>query len=155
MCRPVNFSTLLSLQSGIHGWGLIARKDMPKDSMVLEYRAQVVRRSVADKRERAYGRQGIECYFFGVNDDTVMDSTYCGSLARFTVRRSCAWVPTSRVPVHAPGRVDVSSCGRNLCLLPPACLHVLHTESLLHAVDVHPRYRDVAWGLALAVVCED
>lgn len=77
------------MQSGIHGWGLIARKDMPKDSMVLEYRAQVVRRSVADKRERAYTRQGIECYFFGVNDDTVMDSTYCGSMARFTVRRCC------------------------------------------------------------------
>lgn len=59
---------------------------MPKDSMVLEYRAQVVRRSVADKRERTYGLQGIECYFFGVSEDTVMDSTYCGSLARFTVR---------------------------------------------------------------------
>ncbi len=58
---------------------------MPQDSLVLEYRAQVVRRSVADKREQAYSQQGIECYFFGAKEDTVMDSTCCGSLARFTV----------------------------------------------------------------------
>lgn len=57
---------------------------------MLEYRAQVVRRSVADKREQSYSRQGIECYFFGAKEDAVMDSTCCGSLARFTV--GALWV---------------------------------------------------------------
>jgi hypothetical protein len=31
------------LQSGIHGWGLFAKCALPQDSMVMEYRGEVVR----------------------------------------------------------------------------------------------------------------
>ena len=48
---------LLPAQSGIHGWGLFARVPMAADSMVIEYRGDAVRQSVADARERRYRAQ--------------------------------------------------------------------------------------------------
>ena len=54
-CLGANANPLtVLLQSGIHGWGLFARKAMKADSMVIEYRGDVLRRSTADARERAY-----------------------------------------------------------------------------------------------------
>lgn len=40
------------VQSGIHGWGLLARKEMKQDSMIIEYRGEALRRGMADLREK-------------------------------------------------------------------------------------------------------
>jgi hypothetical protein len=62
--------TFTFAKSGIHGWGLVALRDVAADTFVTEYRGDVVRRCVADVRERAYkvrerdrereGERGIE-----------------------------------------------------------------------------------------------
>ena len=73
-------------QSGIHGWGLFARAALPQDSMVLEYRGELVRRATADARERRYRAAGRDCFLFNVNERTVIDATLRGTIGRFTVR---------------------------------------------------------------------
>lgn len=72
-------------QSGIHGWGLFARKALKQDSMVIEYRGDALRRTTADAREKAYQAAGKDCYLFTVNDDLVIDATMRGGIGRFTV----------------------------------------------------------------------
>ena len=79
---------LLVLQSGIHGWGLFARKHVKQDSMVIEYRGDLLRRTAADAREKAYQAAGKDCYLFTVNDDCVIDATMKGGIGRFTVSSS-------------------------------------------------------------------
>ena len=78
-------NTFLVLQSGIHGWGLFARKHVKQDSMVIEYRGDLLRRTAADAREKAYQAAGKDCYLFTVNDDCVIDATMKGGIGRFTV----------------------------------------------------------------------
>lgn len=73
------------LQSGIHGWGLFARKQLKQDSMVIEYRGDLLRRTAADAREKAYQAAGKDCYLFTVNEDCVIDATMKGGIGRFTV----------------------------------------------------------------------
>ena len=53
--------------------------------MVIEYRGERVRRTVADARERCYRAAGMDCYLFTVDDDVVVDATRCGTIGRFTV----------------------------------------------------------------------
>lgn len=46
----------------------------------------MLRRPVADQREASYQAEGVDCYLFNLDDDTVLDSTQAGGIARFTVR---------------------------------------------------------------------
>jgi SET domain-containing protein len=57
--------------------------------MVIEYIGEVVRQKVADHREKAYEKRGIgSSYMFRVDDDTIIDATEKGNVARFT-NHSC------------------------------------------------------------------
>jgi len=44
-------------KSGIHGWGIFARQPIKQDSLVSEFRGQVVRGVLADVREAGYKKQ--------------------------------------------------------------------------------------------------
>lgn len=88
LCCATEHERLAFGKSGIHGWGLFARVPMPQDSMVVEFRGEMVRRSVADMREARYRAEGTDCYSFNLDDDVVMDATRAGTIARFTVSHS-------------------------------------------------------------------
>lgn len=68
-------------RSPIHDWGLYAMERIAKGEMVIEYVGEVIRQAVADKREKAYERQGIgSSYLFRIDDNVVVDATKKGNL---------------------------------------------------------------------------
>jgi hypothetical protein len=68
-------------RSPIHDWGLYAMERIARGEMVIEYVGEIIRAQVADKREKAYERQGIgSSYLFRIDEDLVVDATKKGNL---------------------------------------------------------------------------
>ncbi|KAA3681531.1 histone-lysine N-methyltransferase SETD1 [Paragonimus westermani] len=86
---PFRKKQLIFAKSPIHAWGLIALEPILAEEMVIEYVGQVVRKGVAELRERQYEAKGIGgSYLFRIDDDYVIDATMCGNNARF-INHSC------------------------------------------------------------------
>ena len=82
--KPVKFE-----RSAIHNWGLYAEENIPANEMIIEYVGDKVRQIVSERREKAYIKSGIgSSYLFRINDDTVIDATKRGGIARF-INHSC------------------------------------------------------------------
>ncbi|KAI0028066.1 hypothetical protein K488DRAFT_80875 [Vararia minispora EC-137] len=76
-------------RSPIHDWGLYAMERIARGELVIEYVGEIVRAQVADKREKAYERQGIgSSYLFRIDEDLVVDATKKGNLGRL-INHSC------------------------------------------------------------------
>jgi histone-lysine N-methyltransferase SETD1 len=76
-------------RSAIHGWGLYSEENISMHDMIIEYVGEKVRQRVADLREQVYMKQGIgSSYLFRIDDDTVIDATKNGGIARF-INHSC------------------------------------------------------------------
>ncbi|KAJ8325323.1 histone methyltransferase set1, variant 2 [Batrachochytrium dendrobatidis] len=71
-------------KSIIHDWGLFAMEPIDANDMVIEYIGEIIRQKVADHREKLYEASGIgSSYLFRVDEDTIIDATKTGNLARF------------------------------------------------------------------------
>lgn len=82
--KPVKFA-----RSAIHNWGLYAMENIATNDMIIEYVGEKLRQSVADLRERRYLKSGIgSSYLFRIDDNTVVDATKRGGIARF-INHSC------------------------------------------------------------------
>jgi len=74
--------------SPIHGIGLYANEDITANEMICEYNGEVIRKDLADLREKRYQKKGIGCYMFRCKD-VVIDATRKGNAARF-INHSCS-----------------------------------------------------------------
>ncbi|KAI9158789.1 Histone-lysine N-methyltransferase, H3 lysine-4 specific [Paramyrothecium foliicola] len=82
--KPVKFA-----RSAIHNWGLYAMENIAKDDMIIEYVGEEVRQQIAEIRENRYLKSGIgSSYLFRIDDNTVIDATKKGGIARF-INHSC------------------------------------------------------------------
>ncbi|KAI9366040.1 hypothetical protein DFJ73DRAFT_619421 [Zopfochytrium polystomum] len=71
-------------KSRIHDWGLFALQPIEANDIVIEYIGEVIRQKVADHREKLYEQSGIgSSYLFRIDEDTIIDATKKGNLARF------------------------------------------------------------------------
>ncbi|KAH7132421.1 hypothetical protein B0J11DRAFT_428193 [Dendryphion nanum] len=76
-------------RSAIHNWGLYAEENISANDMIIEYVGEKVRQRVADLREVKYDMQGVgSSYLFRIDEDTVIDATKMGGIARF-INHSC------------------------------------------------------------------
>eukprot|EP00917_Polyrhabdina_sp_WS-2016_P017640 GHVP01038118.1.p1 GENE.GHVP01038118.1~~GHVP01038118.1.p1 ORF type:complete len:1100 (-),score=177.93 GHVP01038118.1:643-3942(-) len=79
-------------KSRIHGFGLFAAFDFQKGDPVIEYVGELVRNAVADKLETIYEARSDgmnSCYFFRLDESSVVDATVSGNAARF-INHSCS-----------------------------------------------------------------
>ncbi|KAL1841026.1 hypothetical protein VTK73DRAFT_3600 [Phialemonium thermophilum] len=64
-------------------------ENIPKDDMIIEYVGEEVRQQIAEIRENRYLKSGIgSSYLFRIDDNTVIDATKKGGIARF-INHSC------------------------------------------------------------------
>ncbi|KAK7542448.1 uncharacterized protein J3D65DRAFT_548080 [Phyllosticta citribraziliensis] len=84
-------------RSAIHNWGLYAQEDISANDMIIEYVGEKVRQKVADIREYKYDKQGVgSSYLFRIDEDTVIDATKKGGIARF-INHSCTPNCTAKI----------------------------------------------------------
>lgn len=82
--KPVKFA-----RSAIHNWGLYAMENIAMNDMIIEYVGEKVRQQVAEVREHRYLKSGIgSSYLFRIDENTVVDATKKGGIARF-INHSC------------------------------------------------------------------
>lgn len=82
--KPVRFA-----RSAIHNWGLYTMENIPMNDMIIEYVGEKVRQQVAESREHRYLKSGIgSSYLFRIDENTVIDATKKGGIARF-INHSC------------------------------------------------------------------
>ncbi|GKV37734.1 hypothetical protein SLEP1_g45729 [Rubroshorea leprosula] len=77
-------------KSGIHGFGIFAKHPHRAGDMVIEYTGELVRPSIADRREHLIYNSlvGAGTYMFRINAERVTDATRAGSIAHL-INHSC------------------------------------------------------------------
>ncbi|KAL5703167.1 hypothetical protein ACHQM5_028294 [Ranunculus cassubicifolius] len=77
-------------KSGIHRFGVFARNPHKAGDMVIEYIGELVRPSIADRREHFIYNSlvGAGTYMFRIDDERVIDATRAGSIAHL-INHSC------------------------------------------------------------------
>jgi hypothetical protein len=77
-------------QSGIHGLGAFAVRDIPKGTRVIEYTGERISNAEADRRAEEDEKRGDHhTFLFIVSSRTCVDAAFDGNEARF-INHSCA-----------------------------------------------------------------
>lgn len=98
-------------RSAIHNWGLYAGEEISVNDFIIEYVGEKVRQRVANSREEKYDKQGVgSSYLFRIGDDSVIDATKKGGIARF-INHSCTPNCTAKI-IQSEGtnRICIYSC---------------------------------------------
>ena len=116
--KPVRFA-----RSAIHNWGLYAMENIAANEMIIEYVGEKVRQQVADIRERQYLKSGIgSSYLFRIDEQTVIDATKKGGIARF-INHSCTPNCTAKIiKVDQSRRIVIYALrdiAQSMALIPP------------------------------------
>ncbi|XWS35269.1 hypothetical protein CRYUN_Cryun21dG0111600 [Craigia yunnanensis] len=96
-------------KSGIHGFGIFAKHPHKAGDMVIEYTGQLVRHSIADRREHFIYNSlvGAGTYMFQIDNERVIDATRAGSIAHL-INHSCEPNCYSRViSVHGDEHIII------------------------------------------------
>lgn len=98
--KPVTFA-----RSAIHNWGLYALEPIGAKEMIIEYVGERIRQPVAEMREKRYLKSGIgSSYLFRIDENTVIDATKRGGIARF-INHCCEPSCTAKI-------IKVGGCKR-------------------------------------------
>ncbi|KAL6453724.1 SET1 Histone-lysine N-methyltransferase [Candida maltosa Xu316] len=90
--KPVTFA-----RSAIHNWGLYAMEPIAAKEMIIEYVGERIRQQVAEHREKSYLKTGIgSSYLFRIDENTVIDATKKGGIARF-INHCCSPSCTAKI----------------------------------------------------------
>ncbi|ODV97417.1 hypothetical protein PACTADRAFT_21644, partial [Pachysolen tannophilus NRRL Y-2460] len=90
--KPVSFA-----RSAIHNWGLYALEPIAAGEMIIEYVGECIRQAVAEVREKKYLKSGIgSSYLFRIDENTVIDATKKGGIARF-INHCCVPSCTAKI----------------------------------------------------------
>ena len=69
-------------RSSVHGWGVFALEDIPKNKRIIDYAGERIGSRESTPREEAYLAKG-HIWCFKVNNRTVIDANVGGNVARF------------------------------------------------------------------------
>ena len=96
-------------KSAIHGWGAFAVTPHAPGDLLIEYMGELLRRSVADTRERAAydSLVGAGTYVFGLGPDACVDATRAGE------QGTVPWVPSTRLACAWIGERAHAACRRS------------------------------------------
>ncbi|KAK6102077.1 SET domain family protein [Brugia pahangi] len=96
-------NTVYLARSRIQGLGLYASRDIEMNSMIIEYKGEVIRSEVGEMREKKYEAQNRGVYMFRIDDERLIDATMAGGPARY-INHSCDPNCSTRL-------VDSGPCG--------------------------------------------
>lgn len=93
------------VQSKIHGRGVIATKDIPAGTELIEYTGEIITPSEADRRYPFDESKQQHTFLFSVNKRKIIDATRGGNVSRW-INHSCdpnceAVIEKGRVFIHA------------------------------------------------------
>lgn len=85
---PLTFWDLALLCSPIQGIGVFSLVNIPPNTIIIEYIGEVIGSGLGDGREKDYDKHGIGCYLFRLDNETIIDATKKGNIARY-INHSC------------------------------------------------------------------
>ncbi|XP_048118756.1 histone-lysine N-methyltransferase 2C isoform X1 [Alosa alosa] len=100
-------------QSHIQGLGLFAARDIEKQTMVIEYLGNILRKEVASRKEFSYKCQNRAVYMFRIDNEHILDATLTGGLARY-INHSCAPNCVAEVVTFERGYKIIISSNRRI-----------------------------------------
>lgn len=84
-----SYDDLVLAKSNIHGLGIFTPVFIDENTLIMEYKGEIIGKCMSDKREKMYKMNNIDSiYMFSVSEDMIIDATMMGNKARY-INHSC------------------------------------------------------------------